>query len=135
MSRHAVVVAVVIALASSAAGAETIYRCGSNYSDVACPRGAALDGGAAPTEQQRAGARQVVIAEQRLTAEMTSDRRERVAALHPAAAGSLGPARPSAAAAPTKAKAGHVKLLGKGASPEDDGDFIAAVPKTKKTGS
>jgi hypothetical protein len=132
MSR-AVIVAVVVALAGSAAGAETIYRCGSEYSDVACPRGVAVDVGAAPTAQQRAEARQVALSEKRLAAEMTSDRREREAALRPAGASSLGPVRAPVAAAAPKAKARHVKhQVG---APDDDRDFIAAVPKAKKTGS
>ena len=62
---------------------------------------------------------------------MTRERREREAASKPSVASSLGPARPPAAAANAK----HVKRQPKGASPADeDRDFIAAVPKPKKTG-
>jgi hypothetical protein len=134
MSR-AVIVAVVVALAGSAAGAETIYRCGSEYRDVACPRGVALDVGAAPTAQQRAEARQVALSEKRLAAEMTNDRREREAGLQPAVASSLGPVRAPVAATAPKAKARHVKRHPKASAADDDRDFIAAVPKAKKTGS
>jgi hypothetical protein len=47
--RHCLVVVAVLAFAGPSAGAETIYRCGHEYTDVACPRGSALDVGAAPT--------------------------------------------------------------------------------------
>jgi hypothetical protein len=134
MSRAAII-AVVVALAGSAAGAATIYRCGNEYSDVACPRGVALDVGAAPTAEQRAEARQVALSERRLAAEMTSDRREREAALQPAVASSLGPVRAPVAAAALKAKARHVKRQPKAGAPDAERDFIAAVPKAKKGGS
>jgi hypothetical protein len=75
-----------------------------------------------------------VLGEKRLAAEMTPDRREREAALHPALASSLGPARPPCPPASPKAKAKHVKGHPKGVLPNDEHDFIAAVPKTKKAG-
>jgi hypothetical protein len=135
MSRWSVIGAVVVALAGSGAKAETVYRCGHEHSDVACPRGLALDVGAAPTAQRRAEARQVALSEKRLDAEMTSERREREAASKPSVASSLGPARPPAAAATAKANAKHVKRQPKGASPADeDRDFIAAILKPRKTG-
>jgi hypothetical protein len=135
MSRRHWPVVAALTLAGLSANAETIYRCGHEYTDVACPRGLALDVGAAPTARQRAEARQVALGEKRLAAEMTHDRREREAALQPAVAGSLGPARPPVAAPVAKAKAKHGKRHPKGALPDDERDFIAAVPKAKKTGS
>jgi hypothetical protein len=128
------VVAAALALASLWAEAETIYRCGHEYTDVACPHGSALAVGAAPSAQQRAEAAQVVLGEKRLAAEMTHDRRECEAALQPALASSLGPARPPVAPAAPNAKAKHVNGHPKAALPDDGDDFIAAVPKTKKPG-
>jgi hypothetical protein len=81
--RYGPVVAAALVLTRPWAEAETIYRCGHGYTDGACPNGSALDVGKAPTAQQRAEAAQVTPGEKRLAAEVTHDRREREAALHP----------------------------------------------------
>jgi|KBSMisStandDraft_5_1062788.scaffolds.fasta_scaffold354343_2 hypothetical protein len=135
MNRCHVIVAVVAALAGPVAKAETVYRrCGHEYSDVACARGVELDVGAAPSAQRLAEARQVALSEKRLAAEMTNDRREREAALRPAVATAIGHERSPEAQPATKAKAKHVKRHAKGSAPDDERDFIAAVPKAKKAG-
>lgn len=122
-----------LALASGAASAQTIYRCGHTYSRAPCPSARAIDVESRTTAAQRAEARQVVLREKRLADEMVRDRRIAEAAQKPALATSLGPAKVFAAApAPIKKSA---KKKRKAAQPDDGRDFIAAVPKAKKAPS
>ena len=65
---------------------------------------------------------------------MTNDRREREPALRPAVAASIGHGRSPETQPATKAKAKQVKWNTKGGAPDDERDFIAAVPKAKKPG-
>jgi hypothetical protein len=132
MRRSHLIVIGALALASAATQAQTIFRCGNEYSRVPCPQARPLDDvGDATTAAQRAEARQVALSEKRLAAEMTRDRREQEAALRPAVAGSLGPAPAPAAAASAPTKK-HAKKRKKSAAVDADRDFIATVPKAKK---
>ena len=69
MSSLHVIVAVVATLAGPVAEAETVYRRGHEYTDVACSRGVELDVGMAPSAQRVADARRVALSERRLAAE------------------------------------------------------------------
>jgi len=125
-------VAVAALAASAGAGAETIYRCGNEYTNVACTQATTLVVADAVTSEQRAEARDVARREKTLAAEMTRDRREQEALAKPALAGSLS--APRAAAAPQAAKK-HAKKHDKKAAIDEQHDFVAAVPKAKKPGS
>jgi len=133
MKHLTVVVAALAALASGNGHAETIFRCGNSYSDVACADARTLVVADAVTPEQRADAREVARREKALAAEMTRDRRAQEALARPALAASLSAPR-SEAATPAAAKK-HAKKHNKKAAIDDERDFVAAVPKTKKSGS
>jgi len=97
--------AVALALFASAASGQTIYRCGASYSQSPCANATVRETVAPPTDAQRAEARSVPARETLLALAMVQDRRERVSAMRPATAGSLGPlaaARPASAPAAPK---------------------------------
>jgi len=133
MKRLRVAIAALAAAASGASGAETIYRCGNEYTNVACAHATTVAVADAVTPQQRAEARDVARREKTLAAEMTRDRREQKALAKPAHAASLSAPR-TAAEPPAKAKK-QVKKQHKRAAIDEERDFIATVPKTKKSGS
>ena len=124
-------------LASADVGAQTIYRCGNEYTRVPCANGKALEGGDGRSAAQRAEARRNVNDEKRQAAEMARDRQREEAAHPPAAAGSLSPAsaatRADAASAPKK----PAKKKGKRRPVliASDSDFIAGVPGSGKKGA
>jgi len=128
------VVATLLAVASGAPAAGTIFRCGNEYSDVACAHATPLVVAAAVTAEQREEARDVARREKLLAAEMTRDRREQEALTRPALAGSLSAPR-VAAASPPGVAGKHAKRHSRKAAIDEDRDFVAAVPKTKKAGS
>ena len=128
IARHARIVVAVAVLWSAGAFAQTIYRCGNEYTRVPCSAGKALDVGDPRSAAQRAEARRLVAAEQRLGAEMERDRRRAEAELKPAGAASLGPARVASAPAAKKAKAAPRKKPKAAAGAEEGRDFIAGVP-------
>jgi len=134
MSSLHVIVTVVMALAGSVAEAATVYRCGHEYTDVACARGGELVVGATPSGQRLAEARPVATSKKPLAAEMTRDRREQEALAKPALAGSLSAPRAAAAAPPAAARK-NAKKHDRKAAIDAERDFVAAVPKAKKAGS
>jgi len=93
MKRLLVAVAALATVASSTARAETIFRCGNEYSDVACTHATTLVVAGAVTPEQRAEAREVARREKTLAAEMTRDRREQETLAKPAHAASLSAPR------------------------------------------
>ena len=121
----------VLALAGSAATAQTIYRCGHSYSRDPCASARAIEVDGRSTAAQRAEGRQVALREKRLADEMARDRRLAEASQKPALATSLGPAR-VVAAAPTPHRKASRKKRKATASDDSRGDFIAAVPKAAK---
>jgi hypothetical protein len=129
LARSALVAA--LALASGLAGSQTIYRCGHMYSRAPCPNAKAIEVEGRPTAAQRAEARQVALREKRLADEMVRDRRLAEAAQKPALATSLGPARVAAATPPPAKKPARKKR--RAAMPDGGRDFVAAVPRAKKT--
>ncbi len=113
--------------------AETIFRCGKAYSTIACPDATAIVIAGTVSAEQRAEARDVVSREKALAAEMARDRRLREAALKPALAGSLsGPPR-IATPPPAAATKKPAKKRKRSAAFDEERDFIAAVPKARKT--
>jgi hypothetical protein len=134
MKSALIALAMVAGLASPAAPAQTIFRCGNEYSTAPCADSRALVLANAVTAEQRAQAHDVARREKTLAAEMTRDRREREALLKPALAGSLSAPRVAAAAPDASAKKPSNKAKKK-AAPDGEGDFIAAVPKPRKPGS
>ena len=132
MSSRTCLVLIAFTLASTAATAQTVYRCGNEYTRVPCSDGSAIDTGNSAVAGRAAEARQQALRDRRLADEMVRDRRAREAALKPAGATSLGPARTSAAPAaasasikPKKKAKPRIRVVG-----EDD--FVATVPKAKK---
>jgi hypothetical protein len=71
------------------ATAQTVYRCGNEYTREPCAQGKAVEATAPGSAAQRAEARQVAAREQRLAAQMRQDRLKEEAAIRPALAGSL----------------------------------------------
>ena len=134
MKRLRVALATLAVVASGTVDAETIYRCGNEYSNVACTNATSLAVVGAVTPEQRAEAREVARREKTLAAEMTRDRREQEALAKPALAGSLSAPRAAAVAPPAAAKK-NAKKHDRKAAIDEERDFIAAVPKAKKPGS
>jgi hypothetical protein len=129
--RHLPIIAAALVAAATWTDAATVFRCGHEYSEVACPGGTAIEVAAAPTAQQHAEARDVALSEKRLAAEMTRDRREQEASFQPSRAVSIGPTRPPAAT-PSAAKPKHAPKHRKSVAPDDARDFVAAAPKARK---
>jgi len=134
VKRLRVALATLVVVASGAVNAETIYRCGNEYSNVACTNATSLAVVGAVTPEQRAEAREVARREKTLAAEMTRDRREQEALAKPALAGSLSAPRAAAAAPPAAARK-NAKKHDRKAAIDAERDFVAAVPKAKKAGS
>jgi len=124
-----IAIAACVAICSASSMAQTIYRCGNEYTRVPCSGGTALDVGDPRSAAQRAEARRLVAAEQRLGASMERDRRRAEAEVKPAQAASLGPARAASAPVDRKGKATPARKKSKKASDAEAGrDFIAGVP-------
>jgi len=134
VKRLRVALATLAVVASGTVDAETIYRCGNEYSNVACTNATSLAVVGAVTPEQRAEAREVARREKTLAAEMTRDRREQEALAKPALAGSLSAPRAAAAAPPAAARK-NAKKHDRKAAIDAERDFVAAVPKAKKAGS
>ena len=133
MKRLRVALATLVVVASGAVNAETIYRCGNEYSNVACTNATSLAVVGAVTPEQRAEARDVAQREKTLAAEMARDRRERETLVKPAHAASLSAPR-AAAAPPATAAKKHAKKHNKKAAIDEERDYVATVPKAKKPG-
>ena len=134
MKRLLVAFAALSVVTGGAVGAETIFRCGNEYSNVACAHATTLVVAGSVTPEQRAEARDVARREKALAAEMTRDRREQGALAKPPAAGSLSAPR-VVAMPPTTAAKKHARKHDKKAAIDEERDFVAAVPKAKKPGS
>ena len=119
--------AVALAVLTTAASGETVYRCGSSYSHAPCPGATTVDVGASPGAAERAEARAVAARERQLAAELTHDRHERERTARPAAAASLS-AAPAASAPPRKT----AQSTKKHRRDVDERDFVAVVPTSTK---
>jgi hypothetical protein len=130
--RRLAAVAAAAALLASAAGAQTIFRCGDSYSQSPCADAKILEATPAPSAAQRSEAHAVAAREKLLALEMVQERHEREQAIRPAMAGSLGPAPTArAASAPPRGKK-HASAKKRPAVDDSGRDFIASVPKAKK---
>ena len=87
------------------AQAQTVYRCGNEYSQAPCPNGKPVDTADPRTPEQRAQAERLNASEARRTAEMRRERLAEQATQKPASAASLSaaPAAQPASAAGRKA--------------------------------
>jgi hypothetical protein len=130
---RAIAAAMLLGVAGGAAAQSAVYRCGNEYSRTPCSQGKLVDtDNSARTAAQRAEAKRVAAAERQLAEDMARDRRRAEAAVKPAAAGSLGPARPAASATVKTATAGKGKDKGKKKGGGGEGeDFVAVVPGKK----
>jgi len=133
VKRLRVALATLVVVASGAVNAETIYRCGNEYTNVACAQATTFVVADAARPEQRAEARDVAQREKTLAAEMARDRRERETLVKPAHAASLSAPR-AAAAPPATAAKKHAKKHNKKAAIDEERDYVATVPKAKKPG-
>ncbi len=125
-------VAVATAFSAASANAQTIYRCGNEYTRIPCANGRALDAGDTRSAAQRAEARAAVAQERRLSTDMERDRRRNEAALKPALATSLSPVHATAPAASAAAKKPVSKKKARKPQTNGEPDFIAGVPGSGK---
>ena len=131
---RALAVGLGLAACAIAAQAQTIYRCGNEYTRIPCANGRPLESSDPRSAAQRAEARALLAQERRLAAEMEATRKRDQAALKSAAAASLSPVRspaPAASAASGPKKPVAKKRLRK-AQVAEGGDFVAGVPPTPK---
>ena len=126
------VAALLLCLVSAGSPAQTIYRCGNEYTRIPCPQGQVVEATDQRTGAQRAEAVRVAAEDRRRAAEMRRERLADQAALKPASAASLSaapapPARPASAAErhPSKKKRGVSK-------PASSTPFTAADPASRK---
>jgi hypothetical protein len=118
-------------LAAGAASAQTVYRCGSEYTRIPCAAGRLVDVSDRVSAEQRAQAQDAARREAQLGEAMARDRRAEAAAFRPALAANIGPVK----AAPAPAAKAKKKVRAKRKAAETiDGDFVARVPKTKSAG-
>ena len=91
-----------VALGANAMGpAQTVYRCGDEYSQAPCPQGTVVDNADSRTPEQRAEAQRLNASEARRGAEMRSERLADQKAQKSLAAASLSPtpaAKPASSA-------------------------------------
>ena len=128
------VAALLLCLVSAGSQAQTIYRCGNEYTRIPCPQGKIVEATDPRTGAQRSEAVRVATEDRRRAAEMRRERLADQAALKPASAASLGaapvpPAKPASAAErrPSKKKRGVAK-------PASSTPFTAADPASRKRG-
>lgn len=126
------VAALLLCLVVPGSQAQTIYRCGNEYTRIPCPQGKVVEASDPRTGAQRAEASRVAADEQRRATEMRRERLADQAALKPAPAASLSaapapPAKPASAAQrhPSKKK----RALSK---PTSSTPFTAADPASRK---
>ena len=133
MTKIAAFTLVLLLAASAGASAQTIYRCGSEYTRVPCPDGKAIDpDNRASSTKQVAEARQAAERERRLGNDMERDRLRREAALRPARAGSLSAPKPPEHAASAPAAKPKKKPRTRSRTIDEKNDFVATVPRKGK---
>jgi hypothetical protein len=89
--------ALMLSLAAAGVNAQTVYRCGSTYSESPCPQPTLIDATDARTAAQRADAQRVAADERQLGRRMEQERLALAAAQKPAGATSLSGPPPKAA--------------------------------------
>ncbi|MEO5882235.1 MAG: hypothetical protein ABIQ06_07450 [Caldimonas sp.] len=132
MIRRAIAGALLLAAAGGAGAQGAVYRCGNEYSFAPCGQGKVVETeSSARTAAQRAEAVRVAAGEKQLAEDMARDRRRAEAAHRPVGAGTLGPARPVAAATGKAAPLGKNKSKGKKKGSGESENFVALVPVGK----
>ncbi len=121
-----------LSIATSTAFAAPVFRCGSTYSQTPCVGGVVVESTDPRTAAQRAEAKRVAERERIYAARMENERRNREAALKPAAATGFD-SRASDRAETTAPKAAKRKAFRKGtkkeaASAQQSKDFVAVEP-------
>ena len=112
------------------AQAQTVFRCGSVYSQTPCPQGKVVEATDPRSAAQRAEAKRVAADERKLAADMRRDRINEENAQQPAAAGSFSAPKPVPAAERGAAK--RKKQKRSSVKPGASEDFVAAGPSAKK---
>ena len=112
------------------AQAQTVFRCGSVYSQTPCPQGKVVEATDSRSAAQRAEAKRVAADERKLAADMRRDRINEENARQPAVAGSLSAPKPVPAAERSAAK--RKKQKRSSVKPGASEDFVAAGPSAKK---
>ena len=112
------------------AQAQTVFRCGSVYSQTPCPQGKVVEVTDSRSAAQRAEAKRVAADERKLAADMRRDRINEENAQQPAAAGSLSAPKPVPAAERGAVK--RKKQKRSSVKPGASEDFVAAGPSAKK---
>ena len=98
MKLAAVAAALMLLFTVSGVHAQTVFRCGSVYSQTPCPQGRVVEATDPRSAAQRAEASRVTANERKLAADMRRDRINEENAQQPAAAGSLSAPKPALAA-------------------------------------
>ena len=115
------------------AQAQTVFRCGSVYSQTPCPQARVVEATDPRSAAQRAEAKRVASSERQLAADMRRDRLAEEGARQPAAAGSLSAAKPAPAKADSHAnRSGKKKQKRTSVKPADGENFVASGPSSKK---
>ena len=123
-----------LCLVSAGLQAQTIYRCGNEYTRIPCSQGQVVEATDPRTGAQRAEAVRVAAEERRRAAEMKRERLADQAALKPASAASLS-AAPVPPAKPASAAERHASKKKRGvAKPASSTPFTAADPSSRKRG-
>jgi hypothetical protein len=117
--------------AASNASAQTVYRCGSEYTRAPCTDGRLIDVSDPVTAERTAQAREAARREALLGETMARDRRTEAAALRPATAANIGPVPRHVAVSEPEKKKARTKTRKKPVGTRIDGDFVARVPKAK----
>ena len=128
------VAALLLCLVSAGSQAQTIYRCGNEYTRIPCPQGQVVEATDPRTGAQRAEAVRVAAEDHRRAAEMRRERLADQAALKPASAASLS-AAPALAARPAPTPERHpLKKKRNVSKPASSTPFTAADPASRKRG-
>ena len=126
------VAALLLCLVNLGSQAQTIYRCGNEYTRIPCPQGKVVEATDPRTGAQRAEATRVAAEDRRRAAEMRRERLADQAALKPASAASLS-AAPAPPAKPASATERHPSKKKRSlAKPASSTPFTAADPASRK---
>ena len=130
MKLAAVAAALMLLFTVNGVHAQTVFRCGSVYSQTPCPQGRVVEATDPRSAAQRAEARRVTANERKLAADMRRDRINEENAQQPAAAGSLSAPKPVLAA--ERGAASKKKTKKSFVKPAASQDFVASGPSSKK---
>jgi hypothetical protein len=131
--KQAAATCLLLAVTLPASSAGPIYRCGSEYSQVPCAGGAALELSDPRSAAQRAEAKRIAAEDRRRASGLERERRAQEKRIKPSLAGGLNgrpaPAEEGAASRPTRGKGGKIVPKAETAPPKD---FVAVEPAKPK---